>query len=61
MRWRYAVGADGIYAANHAELDGSYNQAMLQYIPRGNKDALSFWQCPGINMDCEIFHCEPPT
>ena len=29
---------------------------MLQYIPRGRKDALSYWQCPGINMDCEIFH-----
>ena len=29
---------------------------MLQYIPRGQKDARSFFQCPGINMDCEIFH-----
>ena len=46
----------GIYAANHAELGGPYYNAMLQYIPRGRKDALSYWQCPGINMDCEIFH-----
>ena len=46
----------GIYSANHAELGGPYYQAMIQYIPRGNKDAESFFQCPGINMDCEIFH-----
>ena len=46
----------GIYSANHAELGGPYYNAMLQYIPRGRKDALSYWQCPGINMDCEIFH-----
>ena len=46
----------GIYAANHVDLGGPYYNALLQYIPRGQKDALSYWQCPGINMDCEIFH-----
>jgi hypothetical protein len=46
----------GVYAANHAEIDGPYTQFLLQYIPRGNKDAQSYWQCPGVNMDCEVFH-----
>eukprot|EP01051_Picozoa_sp_SAG22_P002274 SAG22_NODE_100_length_20558_cov_10.189305_9_plen_576_part_00 len=46
----------GIYSANHADLAGPYYNAMNQYIPRGRKDAQSFFQCPGINVDCEIFH-----
>jgi hypothetical protein len=46
----------GVYSANHPELAGPYYNAMLQYIPRGRKDATSYFQCPGINMDCEIFH-----
>jgi len=46
----------GIYAANHVEIGTPFYNAMLQYIPRGRKDAHTQFQCPGINMDCEIFH-----
>ena len=50
----------GIYSANHAELAGPYYNAMNQYIPRGNKDAMSFFQCPGINVSpapsSSLFH-----
>jgi hypothetical protein len=46
----------GIYAANHAELGTPYYNAMVQYIPRGRKDAETQFQCPGINMECEIWH-----
>ena len=50
------TASSGVYSANHADLAGPYYNAMNQYIPRGRKDAQSFFQCPGINMDCEIFH-----
>eukprot|EP00935_MAST-01C_sp_MAST-1C-sp1_P000145 g145.t1 len=46
----------GIYSANHADLGGAFYNAMRQYIPRGRKDSLAQFQCPGINMNCEIFH-----
>ena len=46
----------GIHAANHAEIGTPFYNAMLQYIPRGRKDAETQFQCPGINMECEIFH-----
>ena len=50
----------GIYAVNHAEIGTPFYNAVLQYIPRGRKDAESEERSssvPGcINMDCEIFH-----
>ena len=46
----------GIYTANHAEIGKPFYNAMLQYIPRGRRDAETQFQCPGINMECEIFH-----
>jgi hypothetical protein len=29
---------------------------MVQYIPRGQRDAQTQFQCGGVNVDCEIFH-----
>ena len=46
----------GVAASGHPELGGPFYNAMLQYIPRGRKDAQTQFQCRGINVDCEIFH-----
>ena len=46
----------GVHAAGHSDLAGPFYNAMLQYIPRGKKDAASQFQVRGINMNCEVFH-----
>jgi hypothetical protein len=44
-----------VHAANASWLGLANEQAMLEYVPRGQMDARSQFNCSGINMDCEIF------
>jgi hypothetical protein len=45
----------GIHAANASWLGAANEQAMMEYIPRGQNDARAQFNSSGINMDCEIF------
>ena len=45
----------GVHAANASWLGLANEQAMLEYVPRGQMDARAQFNCSGINMDCEIF------